>query len=123
MTTTTQIPQLRFPAHADRRVWLVSSGDGPIGLSVVRQILAHGDCVVSGVVPSNVVRDENRRTYFDDFLAEVEANEERGWKSRFRVFVLDIRYCALETLEVTAALLLIHLQEDGRMSSRRGRGC
>ncbi|KAF3404271.1 Retinol dehydrogenase 8 [Talaromyces pinophilus] len=91
MTETTNIPQLRFPPHSDRRVWLISSGDNPIGLNVARQALAHGDCVVSGVVPSNIVRDENRRTYFDDFLAEVERNEERGWKDRFRTFLLDIR--------------------------------
>lgn len=92
MTETTNIPQLRFPPHSDRRVWLISSGDNPIGLNVARQVLAHGDCVVSGVVPSNIVRDEIRRTYFEDFLAEVEQNEEHGWKDRFRTFLLDIRY-------------------------------
>jgi hypothetical protein len=43
------------------------------------------------VMPSNIVRDENRRTYFEDFLAEVERNEEHGWKDRFRTFLLDIR--------------------------------
>ncbi|KAF4951705.1 hypothetical protein F66182_18462, partial [Fusarium sp. NRRL 66182] len=89
--TETNIPQLRFPPHTDRRVWLISSGDNPIGLNVARQVLAHGDCVVSGVVPSNIVRDENRRTYFEDFLAEVERNAEHGWKDRFRTFLLDIR--------------------------------
>lgn len=93
MTETTNIPQLRFPPHSDRRVWLISSGDNPIGLNVARQVLAHGDCVVSGVVPSNIARDESRRTYFEDFLAEVERNEEHGWKDRFRTFLLDIRYC------------------------------
>ncbi|EED19298.1 short chain dehydrogenase/reductase family protein [Talaromyces stipitatus ATCC 10500] len=91
MTETTNIPQIRFPQHGDRRVWLISSGDSPIGLSVARQVLAHGDCVVSGVVPSNIVRDENRRTYFEDFLAEVERDEDHGWKDRFRTFLLDIR--------------------------------
>lgn len=92
MTETSNILQLRFPPHTNRRVWLISSGDSPIGLNVARQVLAHGDCVVSGVVPSNIIRDENRRTYFEDFLAEVERNEEHGWKDRFRTFLLDVRY-------------------------------
>lgn len=83
--------RLHFPPHNARRVWLISSGDNPIGLSVSRQLLAHGDCVVSGLVPSNILRDENRRGYFEDFLAEVERNEENGWRKRFRTIVLDIR--------------------------------
>lgn len=120
MTETTNIPQLRFPPHSDRRVWLISSGDNPIGLNVARQALAHGDCVVSGVVPSNIVRDENRRTYFDDFLAEVERNEEHGWKDRFRTFLLDIRYDILYPC-CFCSHLLTHVQKNGRMSSSRRR--
>lgn len=119
MTETTNIPQLRFPPHSDRRVWLISSGDNPIGLNVARQVLAHGDCVVSGVVPSNIVRDENRRTYFEDFLAEVERNEEHGWKDRFRTFLLDIRFDHASLYIMNNPL--IHVQKNGRMSSRRRR--
>lgn len=82
-----------FPPHAERRVWLISSGDSPIGLHLARQLLAHGDCVVSGLVPSDLLRDERRRDYFHDFLAEVESNHEaNSWKDRFRPVMLDIRY-------------------------------
>jgi NAD(P)-dependent dehydrogenase (short-subunit alcohol dehydrogenase family) len=82
-----------FPSHAERRVWLISSGDSPIGLYLARQLLAHGDCVVSGLVPSDLLRDERRRDYFHDFMAEVESNHEsNSWKDRFRPVMLDTRY-------------------------------
>ncbi|KAL1970292.1 hypothetical protein VTN77DRAFT_5452 [Rasamsonia byssochlamydoides] len=83
-------PRSHFPSHSEPRVWLISSGDSPIGLSLARQLLAHGDCVVSGLVPSNLLRDENRRNQFQAFLAEVERNED-DWKARFRPVMLDIR--------------------------------
>jgi hypothetical protein len=85
------VPKLPFPPHRERRVWLISSGDNPIGLTVARQLLAHGDCVVSGLIPSNILRDDNRRDYFEDFLAEVERNKKNGWKDRFRTCLLDVR--------------------------------
>ncbi|CRG86256.1 Estradiol 17-beta-dehydrogenase 1 [Talaromyces islandicus] len=89
-----------FPRHAERRVWLISSGDSPIGLYLARQLLAHGDSVVSGLVPSDLLRDERRRDYFHDFLAEVEGNHEGSWKDRFRPVMLDIR----KTSECQAAV-------------------
>ncbi|KAL1987164.1 hypothetical protein VTN96DRAFT_4770 [Rasamsonia emersonii] len=84
-------PRSHFPTHSEPRVWLISSGDSPLGISLTRQLLAHGDCVVSGLVPSNLLRDENRREQFEDFLAEVERNKEDDWKVRFRPVMLDIR--------------------------------
>lgn len=85
-----------FPAHAGPRVWLISAGDSPIGLSLSRQILAHGDFVVLGLVPPDLDRDDTRSADFDTFMEEVDRNVENGWKERLRATVLDIRcgFCA-----------------------------
>lgn len=87
MTETDSSSRSHFPSHSERRVWLISSGDSPIGISLARQLLAHGDCVVCGLIPSNLLRDENRRDQFEAFLEDVE----RRWKERFRAVILDIR--------------------------------
>ncbi|KAK2764954.1 hypothetical protein FQN54_008653 [Arachnomyces sp. PD_36] len=80
-----------FPAHTGPRVWLLSSGDSPIGLSIARQILAHGDYVVLGLVPPDFDRDDSRSADFDTFMDEVDKNVENGWKERLRATVLDVR--------------------------------
>lgn len=80
-----------FPSHSGPRVWLISAGDSPIGLSISRQLLAHGDYVVLGLVPPGVDRDDSRSADFDTFMDEVDRNAENGWKERLRATVLDIR--------------------------------
>ncbi|KAH8695103.1 short chain dehydrogenase/reductase family protein [Talaromyces proteolyticus] len=92
MAETGSSSRPHFPPHSESQVWLISSGDSPIGVSLTRQLLAHGDRVVSGLVPSDLLRDEKRRDYFHDFLDEVDRNSENGWKDRFRPVMLDIRY-------------------------------
>ncbi|OXV11649.1 hypothetical protein Egran_00594 [Elaphomyces granulatus] len=82
------IPHLPRP---EPRVWVISSGDSPIGISLARQILENGDCVVAGLVPTYFPRDERRLERFRGFLGEVDANGEDNWKARFRPVVLDIR--------------------------------
>lgn len=82
------IPHLPRP---EPRVWVISSGDSPIGISLARQILENGDCVVAGLVPTYFPRDERRLERFREFLGEVDANGEDNWKARFRPVVLDIR--------------------------------
>jgi hypothetical protein len=101
MTETDSSSRSHFPSHSERRVWLISSGDSPIGVFLARQILAHGDCVVSGLIPSNLLRDESRRDQFEAFLEDVERYTEQGWKSRFRAVMLDIRW-AISLISVTA---------------------
>lgn len=81
----------QFPSHNEPRVWLITAGDSPIGISVARQVLAHGDYVLLGLAYSVLDRDERRRTGFDAFLAEVEQNRE-GWDQRMKTIPLDIRY-------------------------------
>lgn len=84
----------QFPSHTEPRVWLITAGDSPIGISVARQILAHGDYALLGLAHSVLERDERRRDGFNAFLAEVEAHSDEGWKQRMRAVPLDIR-CAL----------------------------
>ncbi|KAJ5368196.1 uncharacterized protein N7496_007956 [Penicillium cataractarum] len=84
----------QFPSHSEPRVWLITAGDSPIGISVARQILAHGDYVLLGLAHTVLDRDERRRDGFDAFLAEVEEHRDEGWAERMKYVPLDIR-CAL----------------------------
>ncbi|KAJ5280097.1 hypothetical protein N7478_005469 [Penicillium angulare] len=81
----------QFPSHNDPRVWLITAGDSPIGISVARQVLAHGDYVLLGLAHSTLERDQRRRDGFDAFLAEVEEHNDEGWKQRMKAVPLDIR--------------------------------
>ncbi|OAL75481.1 hypothetical protein A7D00_1080 [Trichophyton violaceum] len=93
--TASSAGQSQFPAHENPRVWLFSSGDSPIGISLARQILAHGDYVVCGRCPADSERENPRVTAFEDFLEELDnaepGQETSGWKERFDVVNLDIR--------------------------------
>lgn len=94
--TASAAGQSQFPAHENPRVWLFSSGDSPIGISLARQILAHGDYVVCGRCPADSERENPRVTAFENFLEELDnaelGQETSGWKERFDVVNLDIRY-------------------------------
>ncbi|PWY80944.1 short chain dehydrogenase/reductase family protein [Aspergillus sclerotioniger CBS 115572] len=79
----------QFPAHNEPRVWVITAGDSPIGISVTRKILMHGDYALVGLAHSSLDRDQCRRDMFDAFLAEIESNE--GWAERFKALPLDIR--------------------------------
>ncbi|OOF91191.1 hypothetical protein ASPCADRAFT_134595 [Aspergillus carbonarius ITEM 5010] len=79
----------QFPAHNEPRVWVITAGDSPIGISVTRKILMHGDSALVGLAHSSLDRDQCRRDMFDAFIAEIESNE--GWGERFKALPLDIR--------------------------------
>lgn len=89
---TSSIPAPQFPTQNAPRVWLITSGDCPIGISVARKVLAHGDYVVSGIIPAEFERDGARSEEFKDFLAEVGQKSREGWKERLRIVALDVRY-------------------------------
>jgi NAD(P)-dependent dehydrogenase (short-subunit alcohol dehydrogenase family) len=86
-------PRAQFPSHNGPRVWLITAGDSPIGISVARQALTHGDYVLLGLAHTILDRDERRRNGFDAFLAEVDEHRDEGWKERMKTVPLDIR-CA-----------------------------
>ncbi|KAJ6024255.1 hypothetical protein N7540_005052 [Penicillium herquei] len=81
----------QFPSHNEPRVWLITAGDSPIGISVARQVLAHGDYVLLGLAYSALERDKRRQDGFEAFLAEVEEHNDEGWKHRMKAVPLDIR--------------------------------
>ncbi|KAL4872073.1 hypothetical protein BDV12DRAFT_162980 [Aspergillus spectabilis] len=81
----------QFPSHNEPRVWVITAGDSPVGISVARQILTHGDCALVGLASSNLDRDEGRRDMFEAFMAEVEAHRDEGWVDRLKTVPLDIR--------------------------------
>lgn len=81
----------QFPSHNEPRVWLITAGDSPIGLSVARQVLAHGDYAFLGLAHSALERDERRRDEFEAFLSEVEQHGD-GWQQRMKTVPLDIRW-------------------------------
>lgn len=83
----------QFPSHSEPRVWLITAGDSPIGISVARQVLAHGDSVLMGLAHTVLDRDQRRRDGFEAFLAEIEEHNDEGWKDRMKAVPLDIR-CA-----------------------------
>ncbi|KAL2426600.1 hypothetical protein ABEF95_010510 [Exophiala dermatitidis] len=82
-------PTPQFPTHNAPRVWLITSGDSPVGISLSRQILDHGDYVVSGINQSEFESDSPRSQQFKRFLSEVV--RENGWKDRMKIVPLDIR--------------------------------
>ncbi|KAJ5734672.1 hypothetical protein N7533_013075 [Penicillium manginii] len=99
-------PRAQFPSHHGPRVWLITAGDSPIGISVARQALSHGDYVLLGLAHTILDRDERRRHGFDAFLAEVEEHRDEGWKQRMKTVPLDIRMmgeCQAIVAETVAA--------------------
>ncbi|KAL1960029.1 hypothetical protein VTO42DRAFT_201 [Malbranchea cinnamomea] len=90
-----------FPPHDGPRVWVLSSGDSPIGISVTRQLLEHGDYVVAGVKHPNSDREDPRTADFEVFLEEVVASD---WKGRLKPVTLDIRSVSECQAAVAAAI-------------------
>jgi NAD(P)-dependent dehydrogenase (short-subunit alcohol dehydrogenase family) len=83
----------QFPTHNAPRVWLLTSGDSSVGISLARHVLNHGDYVVSGIIPAEFEKDGTRSEEFKNFLSEVGRRSGDGWKERLRIVALDIR-CA-----------------------------
>ena len=98
--TFSQSDHAHFPTHTEPRVWLITAGDSPIGISVAREILAHGDCVLFGLSHS-VENDETSglpqplRQAVGALMEEVAERSDQGWNLRFKAVSLDIR-CAIE---------------------------
>jgi NAD(P)-dependent dehydrogenase (short-subunit alcohol dehydrogenase family) len=84
-------PAPTFPTHNAPLVWLITSGDSPIGISLARQLLDHGDYVVTGIIPAEFEKDGYRSEELKSFLAEVGEKTADGWKDRLRIVALDIR--------------------------------
>jgi hypothetical protein len=86
---TAPLPTPQFPTHNSPRTWLITSGDSPVGISLAKQALHHGDYVVSGIIQSEFESDQGRAQDYKYFLAQVGSSP--GWKDRLKIVALDIR--------------------------------
>ena len=79
-----------FPPSTSPRTWLITAATSPIGISVARSVLAHGDSVVACIRYVELDTDgEERGEEFGDFVAEECVWE--GWAERIRAVGLDGR--------------------------------
>ena len=87
--TPSRAPQ--FPDSSDPRTWLLTSAASPLGLTLARALLAHGDNVVLGALPSDldIYSEDHRTREFHTFVREEVERE--GWKERCIVTELDGR--------------------------------
>ena len=121
MSSNPEIPKFpTFPPHSSPRVWFLTSANSPVGLSLCRSILAHGDYVTAGVHFDGLDEHEQQSTALKSFLEEIqqaeasddaaaaeaetnarEADEsddpqpapsaKTSWSTRLRIVPLDVR--------------------------------
>ena len=86
-----------FPPSPHPRTWLITSATSPIGISIARAALSHGDSVVAGIGYGELEPDANdgqgggreRGEEFREFVTEEVVRE--GWAERIREVGLDGR--------------------------------
>ncbi|KAF2858601.1 NAD(P)-binding protein [Piedraia hortae CBS 480.64] len=88
--------QIKFPAHKEPRVWFVTCVTSPIGISLCRHALEHGDFVAGGV-PSG-----DASPTFTEFLEQLRG--EPLWASRLSLIALDSRNVANSQSAVAEAV-------------------
>lgn len=79
----------KFPTHNAPRVWFITCANSPVGISLSRHLLAHGDYITAGVHAVEFEKQTERTSDFRAFLEEVGNTD--AWRARLRVVGLDIR--------------------------------
>ncbi|KAK3684663.1 hypothetical protein LTR37_020064 [Vermiconidia calcicola] len=80
----------KWPTHNAPRAWFLTCANSPIGISLCRHLLAHGDYVTAGVQPVEFEKHEDRSADFKEFLEEVGTQQDKEtWRARLRVVALD----------------------------------
>ena len=90
---------LQFPAGNTPRTWLITAGASPIGLKLTRALLTHGDNVVLGAKPEDLIYGKHatrsaadrRAEDFGRFISEEVERMGAGVRERVRVVGLDGR--------------------------------
>ena len=77
-------PTSHYPPHTFPRVCFITAAASPIGISLARELLAHGDIIVAGDDGKEVSRSTELAALLED--AGVE-----GWGDRLRVVKLVSR--------------------------------
>jgi NAD(P)-dependent dehydrogenase (short-subunit alcohol dehydrogenase family) len=117
MSITKGLHTLHFPLHDTPRVWFLTTANNPVGISLCRFLLDHGDFVVAGVQARDLVLGCQNSTGTQQFWAELNdlqsayaSNEDNdtqtdvdtqeqasasdsglSWKDRIYVVQLDVR--------------------------------
>jgi NAD(P)-dependent dehydrogenase (short-subunit alcohol dehydrogenase family) len=82
----------KWPTHNAPRAWFLTCANSPIGISLCRQLLAHGDYVTAGVQPVEFEKHNDQSADFKEFLEEVGTQQDKeSWRARLRVVALDVR--------------------------------
>lgn len=82
----------KFPTHNAPRVWFLTCANSPLGISLCRHLLAHGDYVFAAVLPVEFEKYEERSADFKEFLEEVGTHQDKEtWRARLRVIALDVK--------------------------------
>jgi NAD(P)-dependent dehydrogenase (short-subunit alcohol dehydrogenase family) len=88
-TPNSVVPGPNFPTRNEPRVWFITSGDSSVGIALGKQLLDHGDYVVSGINAAEFEDDVGRSQSFKAFLAKV--GRSNGWRERLKIVELDVR--------------------------------
>ena len=78
-------PTSHYPPHTSSRVWFITAAASPIGISLARELLAHGDIIVAG----DDGKEDPKRS--NDLAALQEDAGDEGWGDRLRVVKLVSR--------------------------------
>lgn len=92
MTTpgTQSTREYKFPVHDGPRVWFVTCANSPIGASLCRQLLAHGDSIVAGLLPAHM--NEGHNGDFQDLIDDISSNDQgERQQAKIKLIELDIR--------------------------------
>lgn len=94
-----------FPVSNSPRVWVVSSADTPVGISLLRRVLDHGDFLVAGIDQAAFETNSYKSRGFKEVLTEIAHYPSRkDWQARLKVVALDLRSRAQCQAAVATAL-------------------
>ena len=79
-----------FPSANTPRTWFITSAASPIGLTLSRALLAHGDKLLLGVLPAEL-DPQSESPIAVDLAQFVEEANEQGWAEKFKIVGLDAR--------------------------------
>ncbi|KAK7432475.1 hypothetical protein QQZ08_001040 [Neonectria magnoliae] len=71
--------------HNSRRTWLLTAALSPLATRLIRQLLAHGDCVVA-CLPAHEIDHFERSAEFRALIEECKSDrrDREGWRERIR---------------------------------------
>ncbi|KAJ9657349.1 hypothetical protein H2198_004360 [Neophaeococcomyces mojaviensis] len=94
-----------FPVSNAPRVWIVSSADTPVGISLLRKVLDHGDFLVAGIDQAAFENGSYKSKGFKEVLTEIAEHPSRkDWRTRMKVVALDLRSQAQCQAAVASAI-------------------